>query len=118
MSLDNQAPATVAALSTPAADRRVTTSLTARSPSDASETPTWEGAAPASAGTTWVSTGAVPHRSMPTAGAPRVPANREPPSREPTATHGRKNPTNPTGISSVAGSCSSSYSYSPGVRTE
>ncbi|GCC45329.1 hypothetical protein chiPu_0029557, partial [Chiloscyllium punctatum] len=122
MSPDNQAPATVAALSTPgplvcfAADRRVTTSLTARSPSDAPETPTQ------------VSTGAVPHHDMPTDGAPHTPANKELPSREPTATQGRKNPTNPaalarslpppTGISSVTDSCSSSYSYSPGVRTE
>ncbi|GCC39015.1 hypothetical protein chiPu_0023102 [Chiloscyllium punctatum] len=99
-----------------AADRRVTTSLTARSPSDAPETLTWEGAALASAGTTRVST----------VGALCAPAN-----WELMATHGRKNPTNPaalaqsppppplpTGISSVAGSCLSSNSYSPSVRTE
>ncbi|GCC41033.1 hypothetical protein chiPu_0025455 [Chiloscyllium punctatum] len=111
-----------------AADKRVTKSLTACSPSNAPETPIWEGAAPARAGTAWVSTGAVPYRGMPTVGAPHTPANKEPPSRETTATHGRKNPTNPsalaqshpppTGISSVAGCCSSSYSYSPGLRTE
>ncbi|GCC42032.1 hypothetical protein chiPu_0026164, partial [Chiloscyllium punctatum] len=86
------------------------------------------GAAPVSAGTTRLSTGAVPHRGMPTVGAPHTPANKEPPSTEPTATHGRKNPTNPaalarslpslTGISSVAGICLSSYGYSPGVTTE
>ncbi|GCC43129.1 hypothetical protein chiPu_0026924 [Chiloscyllium punctatum] len=81
-----------------AADRRVTTSLTARSPSNAPETPTWQGAAPARAGKARVSTRAVPHRGMPTVGAPRTPANREPPSREPMATHSRKNPTNPAAL--------------------
>ncbi|GCC44360.1 hypothetical protein chiPu_0028701 [Chiloscyllium punctatum] len=53
MSLDNQAPATVEALSTP---------------------------------------------GMPTVGIPGTSANKELRSMEPTATHGRKNPTNPAAL--------------------
>ncbi|GCC40992.1 hypothetical protein chiPu_0024659 [Chiloscyllium punctatum] len=97
MSLDNQAPATVAALSIPGplvcyrcrqtGHYKFNCPLSLQRPGD-----------PDLAGTAWVSTGAVPHRGMPTIGAPRTPANEEPPSREPTATHGRKNPTNPAAL--------------------
>ncbi|GCC39250.1 hypothetical protein chiPu_0022935 [Chiloscyllium punctatum] len=123
MSLDNQARATVAALSTPGPlVCCIQTSLTARSPSDAPETPTWEGAAPPRAGTTRVSTAACPPSAPLAPQRTRNPKQGTNHDSQPENLHKPHNPSPkpspPTGISSVVDSCSSSYSYSPGVRTE
>ncbi|GCC41948.1 hypothetical protein chiPu_0025811, partial [Chiloscyllium punctatum] len=122
MSLDNQAPATVAALSTPrplvcyrcrqTGHYKSNCPLSFRRPGDPDPGQHRGRSPPRHA-----------HRRRPShpskQGTPKQGTNGDPQPQIPTnpAALARSLPP-PTGISSVAGSCLSSYSYSPGVRTE
>ncbi|GCC42576.1 hypothetical protein chiPu_0026515, partial [Chiloscyllium punctatum] len=123
MSLDNQAPATVAALSTPGplvcyhyrqtGHYKSNCLLSFRRPGDP-DTGQHRGRSPPQHA----------HRRCPShpseQGTPKQGTNGDPRPQKPHEPRSPSSKPSPplTGISSVTGSCLSSYSYSPGVRTE